>query len=118
MDSLKVYDQLKQVNFDEGQAKVLAVLFSQFTENDPPSKRDLSETELRLQKEIRNLDLKITDVEAQLKKDIHELDLRMKDTENRIIETVSASKVDTIKWVGGMLLANTTLILLLSRLLR
>lgn len=58
-----VYDQLKQVKFEEEQAETLSNLFSQFTENDPSSKSDLSETELRLQKEIRELDARMKDTE-------------------------------------------------------
>ena len=168
MNTLETYEKLKEMHFSEEQSKGLARLFGKYFESEPASKRDLSETELRLQKEIRELDLQLTEIPASSKRDlsetelrlqkeiegirletqdirleiknvemklskeiegirleiqdvrleIKELDIRGREADGRIIQTISDSKVEILKWVAGMLIANTGLIVALSKLLK
>ncbi|HNF13138.1 MAG TPA: hypothetical protein PK453_05670 [Leptospiraceae bacterium] len=136
MNTLETYDALKKVNFTEEQSRELVRFFGKTLEADPASKRDLSETELRLLKEIRELDVKLTEIPASSKRDlsetelrlqkeiegirleIKELDIRGREADSRIIQTISDSKVEILKWVAGMLIANTGLIVALSKLLK
>lgn len=121
MNTLETYDALKKVNFTEEQSRELVRFFGKTLEADSASRRDLSETELRLQKEIveirketEGIRLEIQDVRLEIK----ELDVRGREAESRILQTVSSSKVEILKWVAGMLIANTGLIVALSRILK
>ncbi len=179
MNTLETYDALKKVNFTEEQSRELVRFFGKTIEADPASKRELSETELRLQSEIEGTRLEIKNVEMKLSKEIEgtrleiknvemklskeiegirleiktaemklskeiegtrleiknaemklskeiegtrleikELDIRGREAESRIIQTISDSKVEILKWVAGMLIANTGLIVALSKLLK
>ncbi|HMY68872.1 MAG TPA: hypothetical protein PL163_19670, partial [Leptospiraceae bacterium] len=55
MNTLETYDALKKVNFTEEQSRELVRFFGKTLEADSASRRDLSETELRLQKEIAEI---------------------------------------------------------------
>ena len=57
MNTLEVYTNLKKVHFTDEQSKELAELFGKYSETEPASRRDLSETELRIIKEIKDLDM-------------------------------------------------------------
>ncbi|HNO24972.1 MAG TPA: hypothetical protein PKK94_18490, partial [Leptospiraceae bacterium] len=153
MNTLETYDALKKVNFTEEQSRELVRFFGKTLEADSASRRDLSETELRLQKEIaeirketeeirketeeirketegirleiqdvrleiQDVRLEIKNVEMKLSKEIEGTRLEIKNVESRILETVSSSKVEILKWVAGMLIANTGLIVALSRILK
>ncbi|HNI97641.1 MAG TPA: hypothetical protein PL169_16355 [Leptospiraceae bacterium] len=157
MNTLETFDALKKVNFTEEQSRELVRFFGKALEADPASRRDLSETELRLQKEIaeirketegirleiqdvrfeiKNVEVKflkeiehtrleIKNVEMKLSKEIEdtrleikELDVRGREAESRIIQTVASSKAEILKWVAGMLIANTGLIVALSKLIK
>ncbi|HNI96760.1 MAG TPA: hypothetical protein PL169_11880, partial [Leptospiraceae bacterium] len=88
MNTLETYDALKKVNFTEEQSRELVRFFGKTLEADPASKRDLSETELRLLKEIRELDVKLTEIPASSKRDLSETELRLqKEIEGIRLET-------------------------------
>ena len=136
MNTLETYEKLKEMQFTEEQSKGLARLFGKYSELEPASKRDLSETELRLQKEMRELDASskrnLSETELRLQKEIEgirqetqeirleikELDIRGREADSRILQTISESKGEILKWVAGMLIANTGLIVALSKLLK
>ena len=136
MNTLETYEKLKEMQFSEEQSKGLARLFGKYSELEPAGKRDLSETELRLQKEMRELDASskrnLSETELRLQKEIEgirqetqeirleikELDIRGREADSRILQTISESKGEILKWVAGMLIANTGLIVALSKLLK
>ena len=139
MNTLETYEKLKEMQFSEEQSKGLARLFGKYSESEPASKRDLSETELRLQKEIEGIRLETQDIRLEIKNvemklsreiegirleiqdvrlEIKELDIRGREADSRIIQTISDSKVEILKWIAGMLIANTGLIAALSKLLK
>ena len=60
------------------------------------------------------LSKEIEDVRLEIK----ELDIRGREADSRILQTISESKGDILKWVAGMLIANTGLIVALSKLLK
>ena len=114
MNTLETYEKLKEMQFSEEQSKGLARLFGKYSELEPASKRDLSETELRLQKEIEGIRQETQEIRLEIK----ELDIRGREADSRIIQTISESKGEILKWVAGMLIANTGLIVALSKLLK
>jgi len=59
----------------------------------------------QLSKEIKELDLKISDVKIDLSKDIRELDLKISDTKLELSQEIQESKNSTIKWVAGLMFA-------------
>ena len=97
------------------------------------TKSDVKETELRLTKEIENtrkeikeLDVKLSreikELDAKLTKEIKELDARLtKEIENtrkeikeldvKLTKEITISKVTTIKWIVGMFIAQTSIII-------
>jgi hypothetical protein len=66
----------------------------------------LRDTELRLQKEIKEVEIRLQEVEARLQKEIHALDLKIAETNVKIAET----KAELIRWVVGVGLLQTALI--------
>ena len=76
--SLKILEALMQKNLtDEDKAKIIAEGFAEVETHYPDLKNvstkiDLSETELKLTKEIKELDLKIADTKLELSKEIKE----------------------------------------------
>ncbi|HNI28595.1 MAG TPA: hypothetical protein PLJ29_19700, partial [Leptospiraceae bacterium] len=81
MNTLETYEKLKEMQFTEEQSKGLARLLGKYSESEPASKRDLSETELRLQKEIEGTRLEIKNVEMTLQKEIEGTRLEIKNVE-------------------------------------
>ena len=97
------------------------------------TKSDVKETALRLTKEIENtrkeikeLDVKLSreikELDAKLTKEIKELDARLtKEIENtrkeikeldvKLTKEITISKVATIKWIVGMFIAQTSIII-------
>lgn len=92
MDSLKIYERLKNAKFDEAKAKELASIFSLFAETSPASKQDLRETELRSVREMKEMELRLS----------------------REIEDIRSS---TVRWVAGLMLANTGLMVSMLKFL-
>ena len=127
--ALEIYEAFKD---DENKAKVLAKVVGNLESRILPlheaaTKRDLSETELRLIKEIEtirsetkniesnlelkikdvesNLELKIKDVESNLELKIKDVELKIKDTESNLLKEIEKIRSDTkasegriIKW--------------------
>ena len=92
------------------------------------TKSDVKETELKLTKEIENvrkeikeLDLKLSKEIENTRKEIKELDLKLsKEIENtrkeikeldvKLTEKINNIKISTIKWVVGLFVAQTSII--------
>jgi hypothetical protein len=125
MDSLKIYERLKNAKFDEAKAKELASIFSLFAETSPASKQDLRETELRSVREMKEIESKlskdISEIEAKLSKDISEIEakltIEMKDMELRISKEIEGIRSSSVRWVAGLMLVNTGLMVSMLKLL-
>jgi hypothetical protein len=108
--ALHLYEKLNDAPDDKARSKAIVEAFSELEERYPDlketaTKRDLSETELRLQKEIQatkleiktveaNLQLEIKTVEANLQKEIEATRLEIKTVEANLqleIKTVEAN---------------------------
>ncbi len=99
--ALRLYEQLTEAGEDRTRAKAIADAFEQLEERYPNLKDvategHVRETELRLQKEIKEVDIRIKEVEAKLQKELREIDLRIKDVDMRITQ-VEAKLTKEIK---------------------
>jgi chromosome segregation ATPase len=136
--SLKIFEALMQKNItDDDRAKIISEGFAQLESRYPDlkemvTKRELSETELRLIKEIestrleiKELDNKIVNTELKLTKQIKELDSKLskeikeldskivnvelkltkeiKELDNKLTREIKDSKFSTIKWVAALM---------------
>jgi hypothetical protein len=84
--ALHLYEKLHDAPDDKARSKAIVEAFSELEERYPDlketaTKRDLSETELRLQKEIQATKLEIRTVEANLQKEIAATKLEIKTVE-------------------------------------
>ena len=83
--ALHLYEKLNDAPDDKARSKAIVEAFSELEERYPDlketaTKRDLSETELRLQKEIQATKLEIKTVEANLQKEIEKTRLEIEKT--------------------------------------
>ncbi len=141
---IDLYEQLASAPDDKARARIIAQAFEALAERYPnlaeaATRTDLSETELRLAKEIEQVRLQTEQVRADLTKEIEQVRGEIKETElklTREIEQVRAdltkeiervrselrqtaadlavrierSKAETVRWVAGLWLAQTALI--------
>ena len=121
VDTLNIYNRLKSTGLSEESAGTIAEIFREAIEENLANKGDLKTTESNLTKYIESVrkDLKTTEsnltkyiesVRTELKKDMEVLRAEIK-TE------IAESRASTIKWVAGMLVAQTALIATLVKLL-
>ncbi len=119
--AVDLYDKLLSATDDRARARILAEAFEALEERfpnlaDAATRRDLSETELRLTKEIEQVRGEIKDTELKLTKEIEQVRGEIKGTElklTREIEQLRAelgmriaeAKASTIRWVAGLLFA-------------
>ncbi len=97
--ALHLYEKLNDALDDKARSKAIVEAFSELEERYPDlketaTKRDLSETELRLQKEIQATKLEIKTVEANLQKEIQATKLEIRTVEANLqleIKTVEAN---------------------------
>ena len=107
--ALHLYEKLNDAPDDKARSKAIVEAFSELEERYPDlkesaTKRDLSETELRLQKEIQATKLEIKTVEANLQKGIEEtrLEIEKVRSEIRTVETNFAKIVHKqTLWIIG-----------------
>jgi DNA repair exonuclease SbcCD ATPase subunit len=138
--ALQLYQQLRDAPDDDSRAKIIAAGFEQLEERYPQLKDvatqgHLRETELRLLKEIKEVDAKVKEVEARIKetelrlqkeireselrllKEIKEIEGKIKDTEGKIKDTeirlMQAIHRQTL-WVVGSIGTLFTVIRLLD----
>jgi len=65
--------------------------------------KEIKEVEAKLTKEIKEVDAKIKDLDVKLTKEIKELDVKIKELDVKLTTEIKDSKVEIIKWVSGML---------------
>ncbi len=80
--ALHLYEQLSEATDDKSRAKIIAEAFSQLEDRYPHLKEvatqsHVRESELRLQKEIREVEVKIKEAEGRLQKEIRETEGRL-----------------------------------------
>jgi hypothetical protein len=118
MDTLRIYERLKKANAGEELAKEVAELFRETAEERLASKNDLKNTEAALKTDVKNTELRL---QNDLEKTKIEFKNELKQTEFRIKSELEAkiaqSKAEIIKWVAGLLLAQTGVIAALVKLL-
>jgi hypothetical protein len=118
IDTLNIYNRLKSAGLPEASAKEIAEVFRETIEENLATTTDLKTTESNLTKYIES-------VRAELKKDIESLRGELKAELKKNVELVRAelrkeiaeSKVSTIRWVAGMLIAQAAFIATLVKLL-
>ena len=107
--ALHLYEKLNDAPDDKARSKAIVEAFSELEERYPDlketaTKRDLSETELRLQKEIQATKLEIKTVEANLQKEIEKTRLEIEKVRSEIksVETNFAKIVHKqTLWIIG-----------------
>jgi predicted phage-related endonuclease len=137
--ALKIYEAFRE--YGEEKARVLAEAFEELEKRytqilDMATKRDLSETELRLikeieatRKEIKELELKLTkeveqvrleveevrkeikEVELKLTKEIEEVRKEIKEVELKLTKEIEQVRVSTIKWIAGLIGGQTVVLI-------
>jgi hypothetical protein len=118
IDTLNIYNRLKSAGLPEASAKEIAEVFRETIEENLATTTDLKTTESNLTKYIES-------VRAELKKDIESVRAELKTELKKNVELVRAelrkeiaeSKVSTIRWVAGMLIAQAAFIATLVKLL-
>ena len=100
--ALHLYEKLNDAPDDKARSKAIVEAFSELEERYPDLKetatnRDLSETELRLQKEIQATKLEIKTVEANLQKEIEATRLEIKTVEANLQKGIEATRLEIEK---------------------
>jgi hypothetical protein len=116
----QLYERLTQAGEEEARARILADAIGGIEErwmsfDALATKAQVSDVELRLTKEIETLRKETHEMDARLTEKIHEMDGRlsreMKELEVRMVSRMGEFKADTIKWVAGMLVVQTGVII-------
>jgi predicted phage-related endonuclease len=137
--ALKIYEAFRE--YGEEKARVLAEAFEELEKRYPQildmaTKRDLSETELRLikeiedtRKEIKELELKLTKEIEDTRKEIKELELKLtkeveqvrleveevrkeiKEVELKLTKEIEQVRFSTIKWIAGLIGGQTVVLI-------
>ena len=102
--ALHLYEKLNDAPDDKARSKAIVEAFSELEERYPDlketaTKRDLSETELRLQKEIQATKLEIKTVEANLQKEIEATRLEIKTVEANLQLEIKAVEANLQKGI-------------------
>ena len=92
VDTLKIYNRLRNANLDELAAREITEVFNEITEDHLAKKTDLEKTTVELKNDLEKF-------RSELKADIER------------------SKSETIKWVAGMLIAQAAIVATLVKLL-
>jgi hypothetical protein len=99
IDTLSIYERLKKTKNTDSLAHEIAEIFKEVTEDKLATKADMK---------MLQADLQHTEIRLQAD---------LKQTELKLQKEISQSKVDMIRWVAGMLLAQAGLITTLNKLL-
>jgi septal ring factor EnvC (AmiA/AmiB activator) len=123
-DTLRYAKRLRSSGFNESQAEVLATLQAEIIEDNLATKQDLKQVEVQikgLEAHIKEVEARIKEVEARIK----ELEVRIQEVDahvGRLEVQISKQSTDIIKWVIGLLLVQTGIIVsaffAVARLLR
>jgi phenylalanyl-tRNA synthetase alpha subunit len=102
---------------EDEKSKIIGEFMDEFKNTYPnlehhATKQDVSELELKLTKEIENtrkeikeLDVKLTKEISDVRKEIKELDIKLTKEIKELDVKLGSTKVEIIKWVAGMMLA-------------
>jgi len=74
------------------------------------TKSDVKETELKLTKEIENVRKEIKELDLKLSKEIENTRKEIKELDVKLTEKINNVKISTIKWVVGLFVAQTSII--------
>lgn len=107
--ALHLYEKLNEAPDDKARSKAIVEAFSELEERYPNlrelvTQRDLSETELRLQKEIEKTRLEIKMVEANLQKEIEKTRIEIKQIEVNFSKAVHQQTLWVIGSVGTIVM--------------
>ncbi|MBF0606321.1 MAG: hypothetical protein SFH39_04770 [Candidatus Magnetobacterium sp. LHC-1] len=98
IDTLKIYDRLKNANLDKKAAREIAEVIKDVTESSLATKGDLNK------------------LQAELQAEIEKLRIEMKAEVEKLRAEIERAKVDTLKWVAAMMVAQAGFIVTLMRL--
>ena len=107
--ALHLYEKLNEASDDKARSKAIVEAFSELEERYPNlrevvTQRNLSETELRLQKEIEKTRLEIKTVEANLQKEIEKMRLEIKQIEVNFSKAIHQQTLWVIGSVGTIVM--------------
>lgn len=116
--ALRLYEQLTEAGEDKTRAKLIADAFEQLEERYPHLKAvathgHVRESELRLIREIHEIDgklrldlenvrLEIKEIEGRLQKDIKTVEIQIKDAEIRLTQAIHRQTLWVISSVGAV----------------
>ncbi|MBF0317353.1 MAG: DUF1640 domain-containing protein [Nitrospirae bacterium] len=101
IDTLKIYERLKRANIDKQAAKEIAEVFKDVAESALATKADVNRLQVEIEKVRMEMKIEIEKVRAEIEK---------------VRAEIERSKVDTIKWVAAMLVAQAAAIAAFIRL--
>jgi hypothetical protein len=106
-DTLAYANRLKEAGVPEKQAEAQSEALAEVLDSQIATKKDLLELEANTKKDL-------VELEANTKKDLVELEARLS---ARIDNKTMEMKIDLIKWMVGLLFAQTALLTSLFKLL-
>jgi multidrug resistance efflux pump len=100
--ALHLYRKLHEARNDEARSDAIVEAFSELEERfpglkDTATRQHLSETELRLQKEIEGIRLEIKQVEGNLRKEIEQVRLEIKQVEASLRKEIEQVRLEIEK---------------------
>ncbi len=106
--AFNLYDSLRQAPDDDTRARLIAGAFESFEQRYPDLQHtatitDLSETELRLIKEIESVRLEIKSVEGSLRKEIESVRLEIKSVELHLAQMIHRQTLWVIGSIGTLM---------------
>jgi phenylalanyl-tRNA synthetase alpha subunit len=95
---------------EDEKSKIIGEFMDEFKNTYPnlehhATKQDVSELELKLIKEIESVRKETKDLELKITKEIKELDVKLSKEIKELDVKLGSTKVEIIKWVAGMMLA-------------
>jgi len=118
--AVKVYEAFKD---DEKKAKVLSEVIDELESRIAPlrdvaTRGDLDVVKLALQKEIEQVRGEVEQVRLSLQKEIEQMRLSLQKEIEGVRKEIESAKASTIKWVIGLLVLQTGVIVSVIALLR
>ena len=108
--ALKIYEAFRE--YGEEKARVLAEAFEELEKRYPQildmaTRRDLSETELRLMKEIEQ----VRKETQQVRLEVEEVRKEIKEVELKLTKEIEQVRFSTIKWIAGLIGGQTVILI-------
>ena len=110
------YHELVHAPDDETRARIIARAIERIEAAYPglsevATRTDLSETELRLQKEIETLRAETREMEGRLQKEIEALRGETREMEGRLRKEIEQVRGSALRWLAGVIIGQTAVIL-------